>query len=225
MRTQFKHEPIDLGYDDLLSVTKVGGRKYTTPPGPNGRKQYPSITTVLSILSKDAIAKWRARIGEEEAKKIMHRAASRGTAVHEILERYINNVDDYKKGYMPNVVENFLDLKPYFDERLGTVYGQELALYSDHLEVAGRVDCIAEFDGKLSVIDFKTSMKPKKKEWVHAYFMQCCFYAIALFERTGLKAHQLVVTIAVDNAPPQIFIEQMDDWVEQLLETISLYKS
>jgi genome maintenance exonuclease 1 len=216
----FNHETIDLGYEDLMSVTKSTGRTYTTPPSPHGRKTFPSITTVLGLKSKKGIDAWRKRVGEVEANKILHRASNRGTAVHEITEKYLNNEENYQQGYMPNVVENFLDIKPIF-ERIGTIYGQELPLYSEHLSVAGRVDCIADFDGVLSIIDFKTSLRPKKREWVETYFMQECFYSIALFERTGMRAHQLVTIIAVDNNPPQLFIEDMDNWVEPLKEAIN----
>jgi genome maintenance exonuclease 1 len=126
---------------------------------------------------------------------------------------------------MPDIVGSFMDLKPFFDNRIGTIYGQEMALYSDHFEVAGRVDCVAEFDGKMSIIDFKTSLKPKKKEWVESYFMQECFYAIAFEERTKIPVTQLVTIIAVDNSTPELYIEHRDDWVEPLREVIKEYNT
>ena len=212
----FRHEKVELGYEDLSCVTRSTGRKYTTP----NKKEYPSITTVLSAKSKEAIKAWRARVGEEEANKISQRASIRGTAVHAIIEKYLNNEEDFREGYMPHIIQSFNDVRPHFDQRIGTVYGQEIPLYSDHLGVAGRVDCVAEFDGKLSIIDFKTSLKPKKKEWVESYFQQECFYAIAWEERTGMPITQLVTIIAVDNAAPQVFIEHRDDWVPALRESI-----
>ena len=211
----FKHRKIDLGYNDLKSVTKKSGRKYSTPKG-----DYPSITTILGQLSKAAIMAWRDRIGHEEANKISRQAAGRGTAVHTICEKYVNNDPDWKKDVMPNILFDFNRIKNILDTRIGTVYGQELPLYSDHLGVAGRVDLVAEFDGKLSIIDYKTSKKTKKYEWCHSYFMQECFYAIAWEERTGIPITQLVTIISVDNAEPQVFIEHRDDWDKELVKTI-----
>lgn len=214
----FENKKVNLGYQDLNCVTKPGGRKYTTPKG----NAYPSITTVLSILSKDAIAAWKKRVGEEEANKISYRASQRGTAVHEMCEKYINN-EDHTTGFMPNIIADFNQIKNILDERIGVVYGQELPLYSDHLGVAGRVDCIAEFDGQLSVIDFKTSRKAKKKEWIEGYFMQEAFYAIAWEERTTMPITQLVTIVSVDNDEPQVFIEHRDNWDKKLIKTIKEY--
>ena len=211
----FIHEPVDLGYEDLEAVTTNKGRRYACPNG----NSYPSITTVLSILSEEAIQKWRARVGAEEANKISHRAATRGTAVHTIIEKYIDNDPDYLKGVMPNVVENFKSVKDVLDARIGKVVLQECPLYSDKFGIAGRVDCIAEFDGKLSIIDFKTSRKLKKREWVENYFIQEAFYAAAFYEQTGIAINQIVTLIAVDDEEPQVFIEEPYKWLPKLLET------
>jgi len=216
----FEHKENLLGYDDLEVIeSKEVGRRYVSPSS----NKYPSITTVLSILSEDHIKKWRERVGEEEANKISYRASTRGTAVHAIIEDYINNKLQPNR-FMPNILANFKSVQPILDERIGTVYAQEAALYSDYLGVAGRVDCVAEFDGKLSIIDFKTSKKPKKPEWIENYFIQETFYAIAWEERTKLPITQLVTIIAVDNEPPQVFIEHRDNWDDKLLETIREYK-
>jgi len=216
----FIHEQIDLGYEDLEAKTTSSGRKYQTPTG----KQYPSVTTVLSILSEEAIQKWRARVGAEEANKISHRAATRGTAVHEIIEKYLDNDPQFKEGYMPNIISDFMDVKQILDERVGTIYAQECPLYSDYLKIAGRVDCVAEFDGKPSIIDFKTSRKTKKKSWIENYFIQESAYAIMWEERTGMPITQLVTIISVDNEDSQVFIEHRDNWDAKLLETIDEYK-
>lgn len=217
---RFEHVGIDLGYDDILAETTDTGRKYKCPNGVS----YPSVTTVLSILNEDAIRKWRQRVGEEEANKISHRAATRGTAVHEIIEDYINNKADYTEGYMPNVIENFKDVKGILDANIGKVYAQEVPLYSDHLGLAGRVDCVAEYNGKLSIVDFKTSRKTKKKEWITNYFIQESAYAIMWEERTKQPITQLVTIISVDNEDPQVFVEHRDNWTKKLLETINEYK-
>lgn len=227
----FEHVPVEL--NEMTAVTTDTGRQYETPEGIT----LPSITTVLSILSRDSIAKWRARVGEKEANRISYRASTRGTAVHEICEQYVNNDPDYDK-YMamnvdtgeqtltkrtPDLIESFLKLKPILDGRLGKVYAQEAPLYSNHLGVAGRVDCVAEFDGKLSIIDYKTSMKPKRLDWIKNYFMQESAYAIMWEERTGMPITQLVTIISVDNHEPQVFIEHRDNWVRPLRDTIAQY--
>ena len=216
----FKHLNTKLEYDDLEAETSSTGRVYTTPTG----TRYPSITTVLSILSEDGIRAWRQRVGEEEANRISSRAANRGTAVHTITERYINNEVDYAKDFMPNIIGNFTDLKSILDERLDNIRAQEVPLYSDHLRVAGRVDCVGEFDGILSIVDFKTSRKLKKKQWISNYFAQEAAYAIMWEERTGEPITQLVTLITVDNEQPQVFIEHRDNWTDLLLKTRDEYE-
>ena len=228
----FKHVPVEL--NEMTAVTTDTGRQYETPEGIT----LPSITTVLSILSRDSIAKWRARVGEKEANRISYRASTRGTAVHEICEQYVNNDPDYDK-YMainpdngemkmttrtPDLIDSFLKIKPILDERLTVVHAQEAPLYSTHLGVAGRVDCVGVFDGKLSIIDYKTSMKPKRLDWIKNYFMQESAYSIMWEERTGMPITQLVTIISVDNHEPQVFIEHRDNWVRPLRDTIAQYK-
>lgn len=228
----FKHVPVEL--TEMTAVTTDTGRQYETPEGIT----LPSITTVLSILSRDSIAKWRARVGEKEANRVSYRASTRGTAVHEICEQYVNNDPDYDK-YMainpdngemkmttrtPDLIDSFLKIKPILDERLTVVHAQEAPLYSTHLGVAGRVDCVGVFDGKLSIIDYKTSMKPKRLDWIKNYFMQESAYAIMWEERTGMPITQLVTVISVDNHEPQVFVEHRDNWVRPLRDTIAQYK-
>jgi hypothetical protein len=125
---------------------------------------------------------------------------------------------------MPHIMQSLNSLKPFL-HRIGTIYAQECPLYSKHLGVAGRVDCVAEFDGKLSIIDFKTSLKPKKKEWITKYFMQETAYAIMWEERTGKPITQLVTIMDVDDSEPLLFIEHRDNWAKQLLQTIDDYKN
>ena len=214
----FNHVPVEL--QEMNAVTTDSGRKYKTPEGVN----LPSITTVLSILSRDSIAKWRKRVGEEVANQISTRASGRGTRVHEIIEKYIDNDPNFKDGYTPDIIQSFLAVQNILDDRIGDVYAQEAPLYSNHLGVAGRVDCVADFDGKRSIIDFKTSMKPKKLDWIKNYFMQESAYAIMWEERTGQPITQLVTIISVDNADPQVFVEHRDNWVRPLRDTIKQYE-
>ena len=216
---KFIHEPVELGYSDLQAETKESGRKYLDPEG----NTYPSITTVLSILSKDAIMAWRKRVGEEEANRISRIASNRGTKIHTVLEKYVDNNPDYLEGVMPHNIQTFKDIQPIVDSALNKVYAQEVPLYSKHLGVAGRVDCVGQWNGIDSIIDWKTSRKTKKKEWISGYFMQATAYAIMWEERTGIPIKQLVVAIAGDEGP-QVFVEDRDNWVDELINTIELYK-
>lgn len=215
----FEHEVIEL--NEMESVTTEAGRFYKTPEGID----LPSITTVLGSDpdKKKGLIEWRKKVGEEEANKISHRAAQRGTAVHEIIEKYVNNDPNYKDGYMYNIVSDFLDVKDILDSRLSKVYAQEAPLYSKFLGVAGRVDCVGVWDGKIAIIDYKTSRKTKRKQWIHDYFMQACAYSIMWEERTGMPITQLVIVISVDNAKSQVFVEHRDNWVRPLRETIDKY--
>jgi hypothetical protein len=216
---KFEHTPVDLGYEDLIAETKQSGRTYLTPEG----NRYPSITTVLSILSRDSLAAWRARVGEEEANKVSYRASTRGTAVHDIVEKYLDNEEIDRSKYTLDVIQSWLNLMPILDERIGKIFSQETPLYSKYLGVAGRVDCVAEFDGVPSIIDFKTSKKPKKREWVTNYFTQESAYAIMWEERTGMPITNLVTIMDVDGNEPIVFKEHRDTWAPKLLETIDLY--
>jgi hypothetical protein len=214
----FEHEPIDIGYKDLECETADTGRRYVTPTGDS----YPSITTVLGELSKDSIMKWRKRVGEEEANRISHRAASRGTAVHDLLEKYVNN-EEIPKDTLPHIYNSYLKMKPILDARVSKVYAQEAPLYSDYLQIAGRVDLVGMWDGVPSIIDYKTSRKKKKKEWCEGYFMQCAFYALAWEERTGMAIPNIVVAMDVDNEDPLIFVEHRDNWIDKLKNAIEFY--
>ncbi len=226
---RFEHKGSFLSYDDLSAVTTEHGRRYTTPEG----NIYPSITTILSILSEDSIAKWRKRVGEDEANRISTRASIRGEKVHLACEDYVNNVpwEEIKAKNTPDIIASLLQIRPVLDERVGTVYCQEVPLYSDYLKVAGRVDMVAEFDGKLSIIDYKTSKKMKKEEYIENYYCQESAYAIMWEEQTKIPIKQLVTIIAVDEmgwgqpAGVQVFIEDRDNWTAKLLSTIKQYEA
>ena len=214
---QFIHEKIDLGYDDLDADTTDTGRVYKTPDG----NRYPSITTVLSLLSRDAIRAWRKRVGEAEANLISRRASTRGTKVHEIVEQYLDNEYDATK-WTPDVIASLENLKPYL-HRIDKIYEQECPLYSEHLGVAGRVDCVGIFDGVPSIIDFKTSKRIKTKDKITNYFMQEAAYAIMWEERTGMPIVNLVTIMDVDNEQPLLFKEHRDNWTDDLFKAIEAY--
>lgn len=197
-----------------------GSRKYFTESG----AAYPSVTTVLSVLSRDAIREWRKRVGAEEANKISRQASTRGTKIHTLCEDILNNkeVDTSKMSLLDR--EMFDKFRPLLD-RIDNIHGQEVALFSDHLRLAGRVDCIAEFDGKLSIIDFKTAKKPKRKEWIENYFAQAAGYAIMYEERTGIPINRSAILIAVEGDEPQVFVETRDNYVNILLEARDIWES
>ncbi len=214
---EFKHETIDLGYGDLVADTQPTGRTYVTPDG----VRYPSITTVLGILSEAGIAAWRKRVGEEEANRVGGRASARGTLVHSIVEKYLLNENTTE--YLPHIRQSLENLRPILDSRIGTIYGLEVPLYSSYLGVAGRCDCVAEFDGVPSIVDFKTSRKPKKKEWISNYFAQMAGYAVMWEERTGMPITNTVIIMDVDDNEPLVFKEHRDNHIKLLIDTKKEY--
>lgn len=215
----FNHVEHGVELPKITRKTTESGRKYFTPEG----NAYPSITTVLGVLNKEGILEWRKRVGEEKANQISQQAATRGTAVHKLAEDYIDNVPDWNKDHMPSNLFSFNQLKTILDERLNNVWFQEEFLYSDKLKCAGQVDCIAEFDGQLSIIDFKTSRKPKKEEWITNYFIQASFYAAAFYERTGIPIKQGVILITVDGHEPQVFKINTYDYLKHFLAVRNKY--
>ena len=222
-RKIFTHAPISLGYSDLESVTSASGRIYKTPSG----KSYPSITTVLGIRGKAALHEWRARVGEVEANRVSRHASTRGTALHLVAERYIDNEEKYfSDAEMPHVKDMFNAIKPILDLRVDNIYLQESPLYSDHLGLAGRVDLVAEFDGRKSIIDFKTSSRVKTLDEIDSYFIQMAAYAIMCEERTGVPIDQGVIVMAVESHPePLVFVQKRDTWTTALLEIINEYNT
>jgi hypothetical protein len=208
--------PIEL--QNLKSETFPDGRRYYVLP--DGTK-LPSVTTVIGAKSKRAILEWRRRVGEEEANKISRKASGRGTNVHTLCERYLNN--ESLGDIMPDAKEMFLTLKPLL-HRINNIHYQECALWSIKLGMAGRVDCIGEFDGVLSVIDFKTSKRIKKKEDIDNYFAQCVAYACMYEELIGKGIDQIVIIMAVEDSEPLLFIEKTEDHLNTLLEYIKFYK-
>ena len=214
---QFNHVGSSLDCD-LKTETIDGKRIYATP---NGDK-YISITSLLSDLSKTSIQKWRKRVGEMAANKISTQASRRGPSVHNICESYIQNEDRYLEDELPNVVEMFQSIEPLLN-RIDNIHVVEGSMWSDHLKLACRTDLIAEFDGRLSAIDYKTSNKKKTWEMCNQYFMQGAFYAIAYEERTGIPVDTVVIIMAVQDEQPLLFIEKRDEWIEPLKEVIYKY--
>lgn len=208
MKTTFHHIVHDI--PKLVRVDTENGRLYQTPSG----RAYPSVTSVLSILGKREIMEWRKRVGEEEANRVSGRAKSRGTAVHSLCESYLRN-EKVEPG--PFDLDTFRSLQPLLD-RIDNIHCLETQLYSNYLQVAGTVDCIAEFDGKTSVIDFKTSTRVKSRDDIHGYFMQTSAYAVMFEELTKIPVGRLVILMSVDNEDPLVFVEKRDDWIDQFIK-------
>ena len=216
-------EILDYGFESLPTENIDGKRYYITPTG----EKYPSVTSVTGLLNRDGIKKWRKRVGEKTANKISTQAARHGTSAHQLFEDYIkgDNFEEKFKGAMPTTQQAFISLEKQLNQ-IGVVHGLESPLYSHNLQLAGRVDCIAEWDGKLSVIDFKTSAKPKQEKWIQNYFIQETAYAKMFEELTGKTIETIVTLIAVSDGTSQLFVEQpSDDYVDQLLELRSQYRS
>lgn len=212
----------DLEYlpDHKLETETINGKRhYVTPEG----NRYPSVTTILSSMSAKGIAEWRARVGEDVAKKISTQASGRGTKVHQIAEDYLRNKDDYLDGHMPSNIETFNQFKPFLDEHCDKVYGNEISLYSDELKTAGRCDLIARVHGIRTIVDFKTAKKHKKKEWIENYFYQCTAYGLMLYERQKIYCPQICIMIATDEDGLQVFHDQLRSRVPQVKQFFADY--
>jgi len=217
----FNHVKLDALNFELESVTTESGRTYKTPTG----NVYPSITTVLSSYNKQAIYEWRQRVGEEEANRISRKASGRGTKLHNTVEKYLLNEMSplQMHSVMPDTKELFLKLKPFLDTHVNNIYGIEQPLFSDELRLAGRCDCIGEWNGEISIIDWKTANYSKEKDQIANYFMQASAYAEMFGERTGVSINQIVIAIAVENQQPQIFIEDKKDYLAELHKYLDKY--
>ena len=196
----FKHVEID--YPSLDRETIDGVRYYDTPDG----QKLVSITSIISHYNREIFMKWRKRVGNDEANKISKQSTSRGTDMHTLVENYMMNKD------LPTVqpLSEFLFKQAKTDlDRIDNIHAIEQALFSKELGVAGTVDCIAEFDGELAVIDFKTSKKPKPEKWIQHYYVQCAAYACMLYEMTGIIVKKFVIIMSCENGEVEIY-EQYD---------------
>ena len=214
----FKHLNLH-NFPNLKAKTTAQGRRYFVEGN-----AYPSVTTVIGEKKKKSIVEWRRKVGDEEANKISKRATTRGNKCHKLAEDYLSNkpLDRYKDDVLS--LGLFHQIRPYID-RINNIHALEESLYSHTLRLAGRVDCIAEYDEELAIIDFKTSTKFKREEWIQDYFSQETAYAIMFQELTGLKVKQLVTIIAVETGTPQVFVKKdILTYVPKLKEYIDYYK-
>ena len=207
---------IEHNFKQLERIDGPNGRVYNTPSG----NKYPSVTSVVSLLNQDEIKAWRARVGEEEANRISARASKRGTQIHSLCEDYL-----YGKDPQPGMFDAqvFNSLKPHLD-LIDNIHALESKLYSDKLQVAGTTDCIAEYKGKLSVIDFKTSRRIKAKEDISGYFIQCSSYAYMFWEQTGIMVDNIVIIMGVDEEDALVFEEPIMPWIKDFIKLRELYR-
>ena len=221
----FNHVKCEL--QDIKATTIDGVRLYETPEG----NKYPSITTVLSVRNKEGLMEWRKKVGDKVANYISGQAARRGTAVHHMCEDYLNNVytnfpskwEKHKKNFLPYCL--FGQLKDKVLCNLDNIYAQEAGLYSDKYMVAGRVDCIAEYNGTLSIIDFKTSTKERTDDWNFNYYIQGSAYAEMFEERTGYSINQVVILVVTEDGTVQEFIKEKYDYLDALKETVTEWRN
>lgn len=198
---------------DLQRTEIDGVRHYILPSG----KVVPSVTTVLSQKTdKSHIEAWKARVGEEEAARVSFMANSRGTIIHEMIEKYLLN-EELPKKIMPSSKMMFRDMKKYLD-RISTVYGLEYMLYSENLNSAGTADCLGVFDGVPSIIDFKTSKRIKKDAWINNYYYQATAYSIMVEELLNIKLEQIVIIMGVDAEHALLFVKHRDEYIDQVRE-------
>jgi genome maintenance exonuclease 1 len=194
---------VDLNLPQLERET-IDGVRYYKVPDINELLRLVSITSVTSHINREIFNNWRKKIGEDEAQKITKAATARGTDLHSLVENHLYNKD------LPPVapMANFLFKIAKKDlNRINNIHALEGSLYSKQLGIAGTVDCIAEFDGELAIIDFKTSKKPKPREWIEHYFVQCMAYGCMLYELTGISVKKLVIIMACENGECVVYEE------------------
>ena len=205
-----EHRPFD--FTELVDETQpTGKRLYITPEG----NKYPSVTTILGAMSdKSHLVAWRDRMGHEKADAYTRQAANRGTLLHAILEDYILGRLKPSSEYNPIIWNMFSGCRKHIDKHINLVYNVEFCLYSDRLKTAGRCDLLCQWDGVDTVLDWKSSTRPKKKEWITGYFHQKTLYCMMVYERIGLRIPQIITFISNEEDPePQIFLEKTSNFV------------
>tara|TARA_B110000305_G_C19286293_1_gene561839 strand:+ start:184 stop:900 length:717 start_codon:yes stop_codon:yes gene_type:complete len=214
----FVHNPIDIPEVSTKNINRK--RFYDTPTG-----FYPSITTVLGVRKEkqQGLAKWRERVGNDVANHIMRTAAGRGTAVHHMCEDFLNNKEVIKENqkFLPWCL--FSQLKSTLQNSINNIYAQECGLWSEKYRVAGRVDCIAEWNGVPSIIDFKTSRSERKDDYNFEYYIQASAYAEMFEERTGIEINQIVILVVTEDGLVQEFVKEKHEYLPHLIETIDMF--
>ena len=215
-RKEFEYELLE-----FAELQRIDGptRFYETPEG----KRYPSVTAVLGkMMDKSALEAWRKRVGEDEAIRVSTRASTRGTNVHTMCENYVLGHDIDTS--MPHNMMMFNQIKKVLDEKVDMIRATECTLFSDHLKLAGSCDLIANYDDRLSIIDYKTSAKRKRKDWIEGYFLQASLYSYMLWEMTDILVKDIVIIIGVDDSlESQIFVERPQRYLEKAVDLVRSY--
>tara|TARA_R100001163_G_C5063574_1_gene200891 strand:+ start:374 stop:1045 length:672 start_codon:yes stop_codon:yes gene_type:complete len=215
---RFTHKQFeDVKFDDIPTVNVDGKRHYKTPTG----SKLPSVTTVVGWEKSKFFAEWR-RKNPEESKRV----TVRGNKLHSLIEKYLLNEFDPDTDYVPlNIMDLFLQLKPELD-KIDNVYALEVPLWSDMVGLAGRVDCVAEHDGTLSIIDFKGSTREKKSSDIENYYLQATAYALMWQEMTGIAIDTFKILVACEQTCTcQVFEGNPINYVKRLKEVIDSYNS
>ena len=204
-----------------LERETIDGVRYYKVPDEDELIKLVSITSVTSHFNKEIFVNWRKKVGNETADKITKAATGRGTDMHTLTEHYLLNDD------LPKVrpISDFLFkiAKPKLN-LINSIYTLEGSLYSKQLGIAGTVDCIAEYNGELSIIDFKTSKKPKPREWIEHYFVQAMAYGCMFYELTGISVKKLVIIMACENGECIVYEEyDKTKYIKLLTEYISKF--
>lgn len=213
----FKQIGFNMTYHEIESVTLESGKFYKTPSG-----NFPSVTTVLSKMSdKSGLDKWIERVGKDEANRIKKAAAERGTEMHRMIEarffgEEVSTENDVARHLYRSLELHLAALK---------IEAVEIPLYSENLRIAGRADCIGLYNNELSIVDFKTSLQEKRKEWIKDYFFQATIYSLMAYELYGIECKQVVIMIAVESGFPQVFIERVSTHAKEAISIIKRYHS
>ena len=216
--TNFNHIDIEL---PNLSRETIDGVRYYSVPDEEELLKLVSITSVTSHFNKDIFVKWRKRVGDEEADRITKRATKRGTDMHTLVEHYMKNEELPE---VPPISDFLFKISKANLKRINNIYALEGSLYSKQLGIAGTVDCIAEYDGELAIIDFKTSAKPKPRGWIEHYFVQCMAYGCMLYELTGISVKKLVIIMACENGECVVYEERdKSKYIKLLTEYIGKF--
>ena len=197
----FNHVDLDL---KPIERETIDGVRYYKIPDEDELIKLVSITSITSHFNKQIFLDWRKRVGNEEADRITKAATTRGTDMHTLTEYYLKNE---KLPKVPPISDFLFKISKKELSRINEIHSLEGALYSKQLGIAGTVDCIAEHDGELAIIDFKTSKKPKPREWIEHYFVQAMAYGCMLYEMKNIAIKKLVIIMACENGECVVYEE------------------
>jgi genome maintenance exonuclease 1 len=201
---------------DLTEVNSNTGRRYITPQG----KEYPSVTTVLGKIPKPELDEWKERVGHEEAKRIIRTSTVAGNKLHGACENYLLGKE---LPYMDRGIRLLFNaIKPEL-AKIEVVKGIEVPMYSDFLKIAGRADCVAIYEGELTIIDFKNSRREKFAEWIEGYFLQATIYAMMFMQMYRVPVKNIAIFVATWQGQKQIFREPVAKRLDQVVQLMKDY--